>query len=324
MDRELLIPYGLAPNGHLTKAADATRGVEYACPECRTPLVYRAGETVTHHFAHKANTACTGESVLHLTAKMLIAQTIEEHAATENNSRISMKCNCDCCNSQFNLNLPKNAFSSARQEERIGSFICDVVAMRDGQLALGVEVLATHAVGEEKANELSIPWIELTAESILAEPTYWQPVNSKLKPVRCSVCKEHLNKIKNIASRWELPFYEAARFADQNRAFYLAEIEKCWKCKEEILVYWWSGVPFCETEPPMPRPRTILFSKSKAFKGSYWANTCPNCRAVQGDNFLFLGSSPVIKGLPIRDTPEMKASRIAAGHSLVNQMLRNF
>jgi len=179
MDRELLIPYGIDPKGNLTKAADAKRGIEYVCPECGSPLVYRAGESVTHHYAHKANTACTGESILHLTAKALIAQAINEHCASEVGASISMKCACDCCNSDFTLNLPKNVFSSARQEERIGSFICDVVAISADQPKLAIEVLATHAVGDEKASQLSIPWIELKAEDVLANPTLWKPVASQ-------------------------------------------------------------------------------------------------------------------------------------------------
>lgn len=324
MNEELLIPYGLDSNGRLVKAKDAVRGSTYVCPECRSPLVYRAGEVVTQHFAHKSNTACTGESILHLTAKMLISQAIETHSVTESDSRISMMCTCECCKKEFQLNLPKNAFSSSRQEERIGSFICDVVAIRDDSPALAIEVLATHAVGEEKAKQLTIPWVELKAENVLENPAYWRPVASKLKPVVCQSCKDHLKKIVVIAGRWNLPFQEAVRYSDPNRSTYLAEVETCWKCKEEILVYWWDGVPFCEVEPPTPRPKTISLCKSKAFGGSYWANTCPNCHAVQGDNFLFLGSSPIVRGLPIRDTPAMKAHRQEAGRSLINHMLRNF
>jgi len=324
MDKELLIPYGLDSQGHLVKAEDAIRGVGYVCPECWSPLVYRAGEVVTQHFAHKSNTACTGESILHITAKMLIALAIDAHCESEGNSHISMRCTCECCKKYFKLNLPKNAFSSSKQEERVGSFICDVVAMRDGHPALAIEVLATHAVGEEKAKQLAIPWIELKAENILADPNYWHPVASKLKPVICPSCKDHLKKIDAVANRWNLPFREAARFSESTRAVYLAELETCFKCKQEILVYWWSGVPFCDVEPSKPRPRTISFCRTKKFGGSYWANTCPNCHAIQGDNYLFLGSAPVVKGLPLRDTSEMKAHRQAGSRDLINHMLRNF
>lgn len=62
---------------------------------------------------------------------------------------------------------------------------------------------------------------------------------------------------------------------------------------------------------------------SKQFGGSYWANTCPHCDAVQGDNFLFLGTQPLFKGLPLRDTPEMKAHHAKAVGQLANFMLRN-
>lgn len=75
---DLEVPYGLHPDGYLEKAEDARKGLNYLCPECEEPLVFRAGEYMVKHFAHKANTNCSGESIIHKTAKMLIAQTIRD------------------------------------------------------------------------------------------------------------------------------------------------------------------------------------------------------------------------------------------------------
>jgi hypothetical protein len=38
-----------------------------------------------------------------------------------------------------------------------------------------IEVLHTHAVTEEKAASLSIPWLELSAADVLANPLRWMP-----------------------------------------------------------------------------------------------------------------------------------------------------
>lgn len=323
MDIELLVPYGLDPQGVLVSAAEAIRETQYCCPECSTPLVIRSGELVVRHFAHKASTSCTGETIAHKTAKRLLVQVISEYSSSAKARPISLSCTCALCQRTTSITLPLNSFTSACEEQRIGEFVCDVVAFRESEQVLAIEVLVTHAVDEIKATALPIPWLELSAARVLENPYHWRPVSAHLKPVTCSECKNHIGKLHSLADRWSQPFHEPARACDPSRDKYLSAIETCWKCKNEILVYWWSGVPFADVEPPAPKPRTIQHRYSKQFGGSYWANTCPHCDAVQGDNFLFLGTQPLFKGLPLRDTPEMKAHRAKAVGQLANFMLRN-
>jgi competence protein CoiA len=62
---------GLWEHGRI-EAADAERGPDYVCPNCRRPLILRKGQIVIHHFAHKPPTSCTwasGETQAHLKAK---------------------------------------------------------------------------------------------------------------------------------------------------------------------------------------------------------------------------------------------------------------
>jgi RNase P subunit RPR2 len=324
MDAELFVPYGLSLEGKLVHAKDAIRQAEYRCPECASLLVLRAGDVVARHFAHKANTSCTGETIVHGTAKRLIAQVINEQSGTSSANHVSMVCPCVCCHETFRLSLPSGSFSEARIEQRLDNFVCDVVALRSDDYVLAIEILATHAVDEEKGHELSVPWIELSATAVLENPYSWVPIQSRLKPVLCSKCKSHLRRLNEIAVRWSQPITEFAGYRDPSRADYLAAIESCWKCKNDIIVYWWRGVPFCEHEPPTPRPKTIQHRYSKQYGGKYWANTCPSCGSLQGDNFLFLLERAPFAGLPLRDSPQLQAQRIDAVSQFTKIMLRNF
>ena len=45
-------------------------------------------------------------------------------------------------------------------------------------------------------------------------------------------------------------------------------------------------MPFCEFEPPSPKPKTIKYRHSNKYGGSYWAIICADCNVMQGDNFL--------------------------------------
>lgn len=324
MSRPLFVPFGINPEGRVIDAADAQRDMVYQCPLCRSELVYHAGQTVVRHFAHKAGTTCSLETVLHKTAKLLITQAIVDHVNPSLDKTISITCECVSCSIAFPLDIPKIAFTSARQEEAIGSFVCDVVAMREESPVLGIEIRVTHEVDEAKAKALSIFWVELKAADVLKSPMKWVPISSRLKPVRCKKCKEYKSRIDALAARWNIGKCPPARFIDSYKAGYLVEVEKCWKCQEEIPVFWWPGVPFCQKEPPKPRPRTIAYRHSKMFGGSYWANTCPGCQSIQGDNFLFLGESPTFQHLPTRETPETRSHSAAIKNAVIGKFLRNF
>lgn len=323
---DLEVPYGLHPLGYMVRAEEAERDVQYLCPGCEEPLVFRAGEYKVKHFSHKANTQCTGESIIHKTAKLLIVQTINNQADPQKRRPIKIQTTCVCCNSEAIKSLPYDMFTSVYEEKSIGGYICDVVAQKNNEDILAIEILFSHHVDENKAKKLKIRWVELSAESVLLNPHYWQPTQYKLRPALCEKCENHIVKLNEIIAKFNHEPCPAAIYKDPTKGEYLAEIEKCFSCKQEIPVYWWDGVPFCQNKPPEPKPRTINFKFSKTYQGLYWANTCPNCNATQGDNFLFLGVNgrkPVFKGLPLKDTEGMKQARSDSMKSVINHMLRN-
>jgi hypothetical protein len=84
---------------------------------------------------------------------------------------------------------------------------------------------------------------------------------------------------------------------------YTGALGVCWKCGTKTPWWHWPGVPFCETPPPEPKPRVVQFRYSKQFGGSYWLNTCIQCGAVQGDNFVFLDPKSPLYSLPRRELP---------------------
>jgi len=307
---ELLVPYGVSEEGELVHARDADASATYTCPGCDGHLVLHSGAVRTKHFAHKTDTACDGETLAHMTAKLLVAKVINAHGHSD--APIKLLCSCSKCRSPAERELPHAAFTSSAVEERVGPFVCDVVAFKDGKPVLAVEIFNSHAVGDEKAQQLELPWIELDAGEVLEDPYNWRPTQMRLKPTLCRECKEKRAELEQVAQRWRLPL---------SNPLYVAAVAPCWSCKEKIIWYWWQGVPFAQAKPPEPVPRILQFRFSKMYGGKYWMNICPGCRAPQGDNFVFLASDSPFSGLSLIQTPEMKAHHQKQNAAVVKQFI---
>ncbi len=300
----LSVPYGCDDLGALVAADDATKGRHYTCPACNERLTLRAGEVRVKHFSHAPSSNCSPEHVLHKTAKMLVARSIRDNAAGR--KLILLWRGCHACGIEYQTELPPGTFSSAKEEVGISSFVCDVIGYRGNTPALAIEIRHTHQVGERKANELEVPWVELQAENVMESPADWHVLEGRLKgPQLCTDCAGDPEHIQTVADKWGIDRYLYTPFKDPTRALYIAETFECFKCHEEIPVFWWQGVPFCETEPPLPRPKTIKNRYSKMWDGRYWANTCAACGVIQGDNYVFrFGGSPFLGCLPMQDDYE--------------------
>lgn len=61
---------------HVDRVPDGTLG-PFHCLECNEALLYRQSRRARTHFAHRPDTKCTGETALHLYAKVLLAQVRE-------------------------------------------------------------------------------------------------------------------------------------------------------------------------------------------------------------------------------------------------------
>jgi hypothetical protein len=65
---------------------------------------------------------------------------------------------------------------------------------------------------------------------------------------------------------------------------------QCWKCHKEILVFTWPGQEMHSDIPPgkPPTPPTLRYEFSRTVGSHYWVNTCPYCKVIQGDFFLYI------------------------------------
>lgn len=320
------VPYGVDNNGQYVSSDDASKDITYSCPCCAVKLIYKSGEIRAKHFSHPANSNCTPESILHKIAKSLITKSIEKNA--EGKLSISIIDFCQACGVQHEMPLSPKTFSSSTEETKVGEFICDVVAYRDSKIALGIEIFATHKVDKNKSASMPIYWIELKAEDVIKSPAKWITTQSKLKQNYCKECKEQIKKILSVADKYGIDRILYSPIKNPKLSNYIAAIENCFKCKQDIPVFWWSGVPFCESEPPLPRPKTIKYRNSKQYGGSYWANTCASCNMIQGDNYLFLFDNAPLGGLPMAahgepdsefDDPKNRV-KVIQGRAAVSEM----
>lgn len=181
----------------------------------------------------------------------------------------------------------------------MGSFRADVVALRNGNPVLAIEIRVTHAVDDAKGLNLPISWIELDARAIVEDPRRWRPLNARVRDARCDPCGTEIAKIKALSQAQNIDLPRDAEHADEH-APYAAATMPCWSCKQETVVFRWAGTPFAQTPPPMPRPRTLKWRHSKTWGGSYWMNTCGRCGAPSGDNFLYLFTGALFRHYPHR------------------------
>ena len=154
--------YGLR-NGDAVRISDVASGLgcNCICPECKAPLIAKKGDIRQHHFAHNADTDCTGgvESSLHLLAKkVLSAQQSIVLPRYELRFRDEWG------------SFPQHKFrvTSARVETKIGEIVPDVLIDIYG-ITVAVEILVTHRVDEKKADQfrkIRLPAIEIDLSSV--------------------------------------------------------------------------------------------------------------------------------------------------------------
>lgn len=185
MADELLIPFALDNEEKLHSPYEARKGVNYYCPGCHDPLIFRKGEIKTAHFAHKTSLTCTNESITHKIAKRLVQQVIRDWKAGKGEKPKAQRI-CLECERNFKQVLP-NIIDDAILEYRLPEgFIVDVALMSMGEVKAAIEIKVTHAVDENKHNLLSIPYLELEGSQVIESPLIWEVITDKLKFQFCS------------------------------------------------------------------------------------------------------------------------------------------
>lgn len=166
---KLKLPYALNEQNALVSVLSAFKSEKYRCPRCLTLVILKEGNLRTKHFSHPKTSKCSNESIEHLVSKSLIKKAFEDNAA----GIISLKYEyiCQICHELHSEYIPAEHYSHAELEVQIDDFVCDVVAFKNNDPLLAIEVLHSHAIGQLKAEVLPISWIEVDSQSVIEDPT---------------------------------------------------------------------------------------------------------------------------------------------------------
>ena len=83
-------------------------------------------------------------------------------------------------------------------------FIVDVALMVENEPAAAIEIRVTHAVEENKAKLLSIPFTELDGRKVIENPFAFEPIHDQFLPLTCTACKQ-------VKARFQVKVKEVAK-----------------------------------------------------------------------------------------------------------------
>ncbi len=285
---EFLVPFGLADDGRLVARDAVEKGHRYRCPECESNLIVKAGDVRRRYLAHEANTACEPESLAHKTAKLLVAQVVNDWKGGHGEVPMVERA-CPSCTVLWRAPLPARISAAAVEVSVNGRWRVDVGLTQGDQVVAAVEIFHTHKTGGEKADDITIPWTELRAAAVIEEPLVWRPVGGTKSGKACPTCEKGAADRREQEARRREALVKLGKSLNQpvlDGAFGTSS-QRCWKCHKETLVYRWDGQPWAKQAPSQKPPRTVKFVFSKTVNHKYWANTCGACDALQGDHFMF-------------------------------------
>ena len=292
--------YAINREQRLVHAKSALRDAHYSCPRCGDDVILRRGEIKIAHFAHKAESACTSETIAHKTAKLLIFQVFSDWKLGQGQELIvEVGCNFyEFCDNTVKYPI-RDKVTAARIEYIIGSHRADVMFTKGDDPVLAIEVKVSHAVDDHKAESLPIYFIEVDAEDVIKDPRV-------LRDNRHEHNREYLTDLES-QHNWKAEHRICPQCESKMREFedakhqiasacgvtydsekYKAGIDSCYKCKKPILRFNWSDDESWSTKlPPQPIPQTVQYRHSHTVGHKYWANTCPYCGAIQGDFYSY-------------------------------------
>ncbi len=318
---KLRVPFAFDDGKQLYDPQTAKKGKQYFCPACQDTVILRKGEIKTAHFAHKVSETCNQETILHKIAKQLIVQVVSNWKSGKTDSPILRRI-CEICRKPTDQSLPNKVECAMLEYKVNGGFVVDVALMVENEPAAAIEIKVSHAVDENKAELLPIPFIELDGQSIVENPTIFEPIQDHFLSFTCGACKQAKKlfhaKVNKIAQETgiELP----------NR-YYRYGFCECWKCKREIIVFAWpKAFEWDNSQPKVkPIPQTIQYRYSKTIGGKYWANTCPRCKSIQGNWFLFFHPDGPFFGIRCEENSQeayQKDMQDIVSYAIYNGMLR--
>jgi hypothetical protein len=288
-----VIPYASEAD-RLVSPDEARKGRVYRCPSCAGLVDLHAGDKKRRHFHHRAGTSsCTNESVLHLSAKRLIVQAVEDWLAGGPAPIFVRTCAHAGCHAKNEQAMPKKVGGVALEHRLRTGHVADValLARAAADLPIGViEVLHSHEVDATKAFELGVPWIEVRAEDVCATGgRVLVPVQDRFIPWLCALHAETRGEAHARArvDRERLTLVVRGlgyRLADYP-AYRVDSIARC-PNGHDAIVFAWDG-----KSPPDPRPPHVVaverdldptyqraagWKKLLPFRRSF-VSVCPTC-----------------------------------------------
>lgn len=279
---QLKVPVALNNKKRLCNPEQAIKEHDYTCPSCQDRVILRKGRIKTAHFAHKFSEVCNQETILHKTAKHLIVQTISDWKSGQGDVPILQKV-CEVCKDTIKQPLPEKVESAVLEHRMDEGFIVDVVLMVKGIPAAAVEIRASHAVDERKAQSISIPFIELDAHEVIENPNIFLPIRDTFNWC-CHRCenaeKDFIAKVYKISNQTNVQI--------PTGKYYRYGPGRCYKCNREIIVFAWPKTSEWDSSQPKekPIPKTIQLRYEHTIGKKYWVNTCPYCNVNQCDSLL--------------------------------------
>ena len=318
---KLRVPFAFDGEKRLYDPQSAEKGKSYFCPACQDTVILRKGKIKTAHFAHKASETCNQETIIHKTAKQLIVDVISDWKSGKIEAPV-LKRTCEICRQFKDQPLPDKVESAMLEYRMSDGFIVDVALMVENEPAAAIEIRVTHAVEENKAKLLSIPFTELDGRKVIENPFAFEPIHDQFLPLTCTACKQAKArfqvKVKEVAKQTgiELPDH-----------YYRYGFCECWKCKREIIVFAWPKTSEWDKSAPKvkPVPQTIQYRYSNTVGNKYWVNTCPRCRSIQGDWHLFSEPDGPFFGIRCEENSQKAYNtdmQNIIGYAIYNGMLR--
>lgn len=285
--KNLTITYAQDTEGNLVTADKASKGNRYCCIECHEELSLRVSKIPEGqkfyrrpHFAHRKDSVCHPETVLHNQFKRMAAQMLESKILQKVPLLISWKCEMCFEDHQYNL---LEGVESIKMEYWLKECQPDIALLTaDNTVKAVIEVVVNHKPEPQvlkyysdngilliQINLQSFEDIDHLEERIMAP----SKVTHCLSPI-CEVCGHR----KNMAQM---------RVVDTS----------CWKCHHIMKMAMITDANFCQVLGPNDFTKnelllakqqgvTIEYSYSKTMEDSYLANVCKTCHAFIGEFYL--------------------------------------
>src|SRR5262249_54129147 len=186
------IPVACDERGRLVAPEGASRGARYTCPACQAVVDLHAGEMKRRHYHHRRS-SCSAEGVVHLSAKRLVAQAVEDWRSGGAPITFRRRCGEAGCEAQTAQEMPRKVLRAAEEWRLRTGHVVDVALLGPADLPIAaIEIVVSHEVDDTKAFELGLPWIEVDGASVCESGgRVLVPVRDRFLPW---LCEEHAHR----------------------------------------------------------------------------------------------------------------------------------